>query len=268
MPAIPAMPLPLGALVFTFEPPGHWPAEPLAVAFRLRGMLGKHMREMHCLYDPAHTPCEGCDLRASCMYGSGFESPRDIRIPGFGRVGAAPRLWGLHVDRIGQQWKASLWLLGNELARAPDWHEAITTLPLPLAWMMPEDVSPETLVWRSATPVRLRVAGRNPSPEDLAQALAATVARKARMLAAMHHIAAPTTRLEVCEVRPHGWVDVERFAFRHGRTERLGGWMLDVRWPDDPGEWMPWLVMMRMLGVGRQVSMGFGRFFCLDADGA
>ncbi len=267
MPA-PTLPLPVGAIAFAFAPRKDWPTEPVAVAFRLRGLLGKHLKQMHCLLDAATSPCEGCRFQPSCVYGSGFESLRNLAIPGFGRVGAAPRLWSLHVDRLGQQWKATLWLIGRELERARAWHEAIASLPLAPGWMPPEEVSPETLRWRSATPVRLRIAGRNPSADELAQALAATIARKARMIAALHGVAAPMSRLEVEALVPHGWLDVERFSFRHGRVERLGGWMLDVRWPDDVGDWQPWLTLMRMVGVGRQVAFGLGRFICLDAAGA
>lgn len=263
------LPLPLAALGFYFSPPGDWPGEPVAVAFRLRGTLGKIIRQRHCLFDAARTPCEGCEMRSGCFYGNGFETMPGVEIPGFGRLGAAPHGWSLHVDRAGHQWRAALWLLAGEIERAEVWRDAIAALPLAPAWAEPPALESETLRWRSLTPVRLRLRGRNPTREEAAEALAASVARKARMLAALHGADAPDSRLEIEDARVLGWVDVERFAFRHRRVERLGGWMLEAAWSERGGEdWRPWLTLIRALGAGRQTAFGLGRFGCLDGPAA
>lgn len=258
-------PVPLGALSFFFDPPADWPVEPVAVAFRIRGVIGKRIRGMHCLYDSERTPCRGCAERPSCFYGSGFETLENVEITGFGRVGALPHEWSLAVDRIGQGWRVTLWLIGRETERAELWYEAIASLPFAVEWTEAEDPARETRAWRSLTPVRLRVDGRNAGAEELAQALAASIARRSRMLAAIHGLAAPESRLEVADLVPLGWIDVERYSFRHRRRELLGGWMLRVQWPDDVGDWEPWLRLARVVGAGRQTSFGLGRFAPLDA---
>lgn len=259
-----AFPIELGSLAFFFEPPAGWPVEPVAVGFRLRGLLGKQIRRMHCLYDSERTPCRGCAERPDCFYGSGFETLENVEIPGFGRVGALPHAWSLAVDRIGQSWRATLWLVGEEIRRARLWHEAIEAMPLSIEWTVADDPAGETLRWRSLTPVRLRLEGRNADAGKLGQALAAALARRMRMLAAMHGLAAPESRIEVADLVPRGWVDVERYSFRQQRRERLGGWMLNVSWPDDEPEWLPWLRLARVIGLGRQTSFGLGRFAPLD----
>lgn len=259
-----SLPLPLGALGFYFTPPEGWPSEPVAVAFRLRGLLGKEIRRRHCMFDPERTPCRGCELRADCLYGNGFEAPENVNLPGFGRAGAAPHAWSLQVERAGQRWRGCLWLSGLEAERAATWRDAVAAMPVAPAWFRPGPLEEETLTWRSLTPVRLRAGGGNAGRDDVARALAASVARKARMLAAMHGARAPEARLETGDVNVHEWVDVERYSFRHRRVERLGGWMLDVRWPETSADWRPWLALIRALGAGRQTSFGLGRFACLD----
>jgi len=259
------LPLPLGAFRFTFIPPTDWSDDGMAAAFRLRGLLGKGMRLSHCIFDAASTPCEDCQVRKQCFYGNGFEASGNCTIEGFGRVGSLPHFWSLHVGRLGLGWRGTLWLLGHEVERAEQWSQALEQTGLNLQWLPHAEEPGETLSWQAVTPVRLRVNGRNPVAQNLGEAISAACARKVRMLAALHGLEAPEGRLPVpsCESGP--WVDVERYAFRRGRTETYGGWMPRINWPDDLShEWRTWLALLRRLGIGRQTSFGFGRFVCLD----
>jgi len=257
-------PIPLGSLQFAFQASSDWADHAMSAAFRLRGMLGKGMRQANCIFDVENSPCNGCSARMECFYGNGFETPNDYMIEGFGKVGSLPQLWSLQVENMGLGWRGVLWLAGNEVSRAEQWQAAVVDTGLPVQWLAANLESEETLCWQATTPIRLRVNGRNPAADALGDTIAATLARKIRMLAAMHGLAAPEGRLPSPQCESGPWVDIERFSFRHSQQEIYGGWMPRIKWPDDLSEhWQSWLALLRQMGVGRQTTFGFGQFICI-----
>ncbi|RME86619.1 MAG: CRISPR system precrRNA processing endoribonuclease RAMP protein Cas6 [Zetaproteobacteria bacterium] len=261
-----ALPLAAGELRWLIPAPA---ADPLAIGVRARGLIGRALKALHCRLDPDASACAGCAFRAECLYGTSFEPPEGVVLPGFGRVGALPHAWSLAVDIRGLGCVLRLRLVGFECANAAHWAEAVARAftAQPLA-QLDGAALPMSLHWRAITPMRLRYRGRTPRAEELPQAIAHATARRAKMLAAMHGIASPTARLPEPRVEDAAWIEAERFRARTQSVQPMGGWVTTIHWPEaTPEAWRPWLGIVRFLGLGRQANFGFGRLIALEGEG-
>ncbi len=255
--------LPVQTLTFSFSLPQGWHDEPLSVACRLRGALGLSLAKQCCFYDAQHTQCETCDKRPHCHYGQMFKTPQNMQLEQQLKVGCLPHTWSLEINQMGLLWQARLHLAGMAIAHAASWQHAIESLPFPLSWhgktWWEEDFVHQ---WQSATPVRLKLQGRNPKGEsELAEALVKSVVSKSKMLASMHHLDLPNTFIDAPSCTSHAWCEPKSFECGKRISKDVAGWMVSVAWAEDtPPDWLSWLNLAFVLGVGRQTTFGLGRF--------
>jgi len=254
------------ALRFFVDVPDGWTVDVLQLSVRLRGLLGYALKHQCCIYDAAVAECAGCNYRQQCHYGLSFESTGPVEIPGFGKIGSLPHAWSLKVDLIGLRVRCELLLIGVECQNVDSWVQVVEALPMPIHWLYPAvEGGNFSLLWDSLTPVRLRFQGKNPREHQVAAALSASVARKGRLLALLHEMDAPSSRLPEPVCTRLQWVEGERYSFRRQELQPMGGWMMRVEWPETvAAEWIPWLGLIRLLGVGRQTTFGFGRMGCIE----
>ena len=256
------LPLPLRQIAFLL-PVDAGQEDAVAVATRVRGLIGRSLKQQSCIFDAQQSNCEGCSAREACYYGQSFKPPGPVELSGFGRVGTLPHRWSIHADLIGLYWRITLTLIGRECLHISQWQQAIVSACPQSAWLHDchDLTSGETTCWQAVTPVRLRHRGRNAKKEEVAESLAKSVARKARMVAAMHAIAAPAEHLPAPICSSLLWHDTKR-ARRQGEEQPQGGWLMRAHW-SAPDPWRPWLALMRQLGVGGQTVFGCGRFICI-----
>jgi len=254
---------------FIIDIPDDWSQNILHLSTRIRGMLGFNLKHQSCVYDAATSECSHCNFRQQCHYGLSFEASEPMSIKGFGKVGSLPHPWSLKVDFSGMQVRCELLLLGFECSNIESWLEVISLLPLPTHLLCSSvESTPDSLQWLSLTPVRLRLNGKNPRKHQVADALSAAVARKARLIAILHEIKQPESRLPVPTCSDLKWIESDRYSFRKEKFQPMGGWMLKAQWEEDlPIEWYPWLNLISMVGIGRQTTFGYGRMTCLNEFG-
>jgi len=255
--------LPVKTLSFSFALPKGWHHEPLSVACRLRGALGLSLAKQCCFYDAHHTQCEGCDKRAHCLYGQIFKTPQNMQLENQLKVGCLPHTWSLEVNQQGIMWQAQLHLVGIAIAHAASWQHTIESLPFSVNWQG-ETWWEQTFAqqWRSVTPARLKFAGRNPKGEtELAEALVKSVVSKSKMLASMHHVQLPEAFLNVPRCTQASWHVESGFKCGQRSAKDVSGWIFSASWHQDtPPEWLPWLNLIFVLGVGKQTTFALGRF--------
>lgn len=255
--------LPVQTLSFSFALPDGWHNEALSVACRLRGAIGLSLAKQCCFYDAHNTQCEGCDKRPHCHYGQSFKTPQNIQLGHQLKVGCLPHTWSLEVNQIGLIWQGKLHLAGIAIAHAASWQHAIETLPFAVSWhgeaWWEEGFSHQ---WCSATPARLKFQGRNPKgEEELAEALVKSVVSKSKMLASMHHLKLPEGFLNPPRCLDARWHVVPDFQCGKRSAKDVSGWLLRVSWNQDTcADWLPWLNLIFILGVGKQTTFGLGRF--------
>jgi len=254
--------LPMQSLRFGFIVPADWDANPLTLAFRVRGCLGLALKKNCCFFDAHKTPCEGCDKRAVCHYGQSFEVLPAPSLTNMGKAGSMPHAWSLAVDLKGLRAEVCIRLIGLEIAHTPSWRAAIEKMSVPTYWLADtSDISCFSLSWRSITPVSVRKNGKEAKTyDDISASIAISVVQKMKMLASINGALMPDSFLTNPVCSHKSWHEGERFAFRHQKKQQIGGWMLDVVWQDVPEDWQPWLALALKLGVGRHTSFGLGRF--------
>jgi len=258
-----AMPLPLKRLDFSFVPDARWGDDSLQIGFALRGALGLSLAKGCCFFNARAVQCDGCAKRAHCHYGQSFKTAHNIQLSDDLKVGCMPHAWSLHIDRVGMAWCASLKLAGFEVAYLASWQSAIQSLPLDVslqhvAWEKPS----LERVWSSLTPVRLKYRGRTPANADEAgMALLTSIVSKSKMLAAIHGLSLPDTRLANPKIINASWHKGTRMHQQTKKEQSMSGWLLEIVWPEDTSEvWQMWLWLASRLGVGKQTSFGMGRF--------
>lgn len=255
--------LPVKTLSFSFALPERWLDDSLSVACRLRGSLGLSLAKQCCFYDAQHTQCEGCDKRPHCHYGQTFKTPQNVQLEDNLKVGCLPHTWALEVEQSGQLWIAKIYLAGIAVAHAASWNAAIDKLPFAVIW------NPESWwagqfrhEWKSATPLGLKFRGKRPkNKREIEQAIVKSLVSKSKMLASMHHLDLPNTFIDAPFCSSHAWCEPKSFECGKRTGKDVAGWMVSVAWAEDtPLDWLPWLNLAFVLGVGRQTTFGLGRF--------
>ncbi len=236
----------------------------LAAADAFRGRIGAALKRQTCVWEAmdASPPCDGCPHRAGCHYGMSFKPPGPVEVAGFGKLGTLPHEWVCRADGAGLLWRGELLLAGRECRQAGGWRAAIGRGVSPLVREAdgPLREGRDAMRWISLTPARLKHGGRNARKPELAAAVAAAAARRARLLAALNAVQPPSSRLPEPEIAAARWVDGSRHSRTAGGEQPLGGWMLELAWPPAPSEWRPWLALLLLLGLGGQTHLGLGRF--------
>jgi hypothetical protein len=176
---------------------------------------------------------------------------------GIGRLRAKGRIEDISIEPGGTP--ESIWDSGRSCIRP---HEQ--TLPVP---QLP-DISAITL--KIATPLRLQNQGHPVSPDRLRpRTLFTALLRRASLLFELHAgmppVGADASRLaaaaeRLTDERRLEWKDWTRFSSRQEREMTLGGVVGEWTLTGELGELLPWFWLGQWLHVGKNTTMGMGRY--------
>jgi len=250
----------------------------------VRGSLGRAWLQFLCLR-PGQA-CEDCPLRESCRYpaiwnptkgrpeepGPAYRpAPFRLTLSLQGNAGLSVTLWVYGPEsRFASQWASVLdlaMLRFLEGAGRVSPKGAVRILPSPASRPLPSHRSGDLLSLKLRSPLRLVADGRPLRHPPTFLSLFEAIHRKASICAKSWGWPPPVPLSEqerrlAASMRDGGsrvgWVELERFSSRQGRSMSLGGLEGILRFE---GPWpilWPRLQPAEFLGLGRLTTMGFG----------